>query len=258
VIFMGLRMLSKLYFRRYLSFSSLADYIVQGRRFIIIENLGCEPDTYQSAPTIVLIWLPQLLPCLLTVVYAALALYNFTTYRRSFTAYFQSSDSALTTTRYLRLVAISLILMCWGPTFLPLRIYVDAKSGLNPWISWAHVHYNISRVDFVPAAKMSSSELSMWMALWAAIPSASFIFFLCYSFSEESQKGYHKMWLAFRHHVIRRDVEQAQASKRVSINSNRRPLHIAMVELTQDAEEKKLYSSQPPLSHSSTPSSDTI
>lgn len=214
--------------------------IVQGHRFVIVENFGCEPDIYESAPAIMLIWLPQLLPPFLTLIYAAFALYNFISRRRSFAAHLQTSDSALTTNQYLRLVAVCLMLMCCSGSFAALSAYDNLKAGLNPWISWAHVHRNFSHVDLVSAVEMPHSVLTMRMVLWAGIPAGAFVFFVCFSFGKDAEEEYRKVWLAFRHRILRQDIEQAQATKWVPIDNNQRPMHIAMVELAQDAEQKKL------------------
>lgn len=47
-----------------------ADYVFQGHRFDIIEDIGCNPATYVSIPTIICILIPPVLISLTSLVFS--------------------------------------------------------------------------------------------------------------------------------------------------------------------------------------------
>ena len=51
---------------------STADYIVQGHRFDIVEDLGCRPTIYVSIPAIFLIWVPPMAAAIATFGFAGM------------------------------------------------------------------------------------------------------------------------------------------------------------------------------------------
>jgi pheromone a factor receptor len=71
-VFLGLRghLVLFLCARAYHLLCLLSDYIVQDHRFDIIEDLGCQPTVYASIPAIFILWFPQLLFSVVTMIYA--------------------------------------------------------------------------------------------------------------------------------------------------------------------------------------------
>ena len=49
--------------------SPISDYVVQGHRFDIIEDFGCQPESYVSLPEFFLVWLLPILSCLGTFIF---------------------------------------------------------------------------------------------------------------------------------------------------------------------------------------------
>lgn len=76
-------------------------------------------------------------------------------------------------------------------------IYLNSHSiQLAPWISWENVHYNFSRVEFVPSiiwrsipAFNTSVELTRWL-----FPFSAFLFFALFGFASEAQKQYRMLF----------------------------------------------------------------
>ena len=72
-------------------------------------------------------------------------------------------------------------------------IYLNSHGiQLAPWISWENVHYNFSRVEFVPSiiwrsipAFNTSVELTRWL-----FPVCAILFFALFGFASEAQKQY--------------------------------------------------------------------
>ncbi|KAH9919596.1 pheromone A receptor-domain-containing protein [Fomitopsis serialis] len=173
-------------------------YIVQGHRFDIVEDIGCQAATYYSIPAVFIVWFPPLLFATITFIYAGLALNHFFRQRLNFATHLRSCDSALTTSRYLRLIAISITEMLWGASLTALAMYDNIAPGLYPYTSWASVHSSFSRigqytlVEFSPRAR-GQAFLFVW-----AVPASSFIFFVFFGFGEEAVKDYRRAlsWVA--------------------------------------------------------------
>ncbi|KAL4061745.1 GPCR fungal pheromone mating factor [Scleroderma citrinum] len=184
-------------------------YVVQGHRYDIIEDFGCQPAIYVSIAALFLVYMPPLVFSLATLVYAALALHHFMRRRLSFVMHLQNSNSALTTHRYLRLMAMAVTEMFWGTALTAFNIYSNFSYGLRPWISWQNVHSNFSRVDLYPTLYLSPSFLRSLYLFWWAMPASAFIFFLFFGFGEEARKEYWKVFILFRVYVLRLPVQSA-------------------------------------------------
>lgn len=70
LIFMALRKFLGSIFARLNSPHGTTDYIVQGHRYDIVENFGCQPATYFSVEGIIIVLLPPLVLATATLVYA--------------------------------------------------------------------------------------------------------------------------------------------------------------------------------------------
>nr|AAS46748.1 PDSTE3.3 mating-type pheromone receptor [Pleurotus djamor] len=178
-------------------------YIVQGHRFDIFEGVGCQATVYISFPAVFLIWFPQLLCSVVTLVYAALALYHFIRRRLTFAAHLQNSNSALTTNRYLRLIAMSITQMIYGTVLTSVNLYSNARHGLSPYTSWEDVHFNFSRIDVYPKMFIPPKLYSLMLLFWWTMPVSALIFFIFFGFGEEAKKEYSKYWSWIRRTIFR-------------------------------------------------------
>ncbi|KAG2112664.1 GPCR fungal pheromone mating factor [Suillus discolor] len=192
-------------------------YIVQGHRYDIVENFGCQPATYFSTEGIIIVLLPPLVLATATLMYAALALYNFACRRMDFAAHLQNANSVLTTHRYLRLMAMAVTEIVWGTSLTAFNLYNNIHVGLRPWISWQNVHSDWLRVDLFAFIELSPSFIRSMFLLWWAMPASAYIFFLFFGFSEDARKEYGKIIKAFRKHVLR------QSNKDVSFHGSNLP-----------------------------------
>lgn len=182
-------------------------YIVQGHRYDIVENFGCQPATYFSIEGIIIVWLPPLVFATATLIYAALALYHFLCRRMNFAAHLQNANSALTTHRYLRLMAMAVTEIVWGTTLTAFNLYNNVNSGLRPWTSWQDVHSDWLRVDLFAFIELSPSFIKSMFLLWWAMPASAYIFFLFFGLSQEARKEYGKIIKAFQKHVLRQSIK---------------------------------------------------
>jgi pheromone a factor receptor len=88
-------------------------------------------------------------------------------------------------------------------------IYLNSHGiQLAPWISWENVHYNFSRVEFVPSviwrsipAFNTSVELTRWL-----FPVSAFLFFALFGFASEAQKQYRTLFRNCHKALVRKSA----------------------------------------------------
>ena len=206
LVFMALRMFPASKVRYSSCKCILVDYIVQGHRFDIFEDIGCQAAIYISIEAVFIIWIPQLLFFTFTFIFGALALHNFCRRRLTFDLHLHQSDSALTTDRYLRLIAMALTEMILGTSLTAINLFSNISVGLRPWISWENVHSNFSRVGLFPTSILAPQFITNMMIVWWAPPASSIIFFAFFGFEEEALKEYKKVWAWIRVKVFDRHM----------------------------------------------------
>jgi pheromone a factor receptor len=137
------------------------------------------------------------------------SLHHFIRRRLAFAAHLQNSNSALTTNRYLRLIAMAVTEMIWGTVFTAYNLYNNVAPGVRPWTNWADVHSNFSRVDLYPSSTISPDFLSTMMFLWWAMPASSIIFFLFFGFGEDAMQEYRKVWAWFKRTILKQQDKKS-------------------------------------------------
>ncbi|KAH8823737.1 pheromone A receptor-domain-containing protein [Flagelloscypha sp. PMI_526] len=170
-------------------------YIVQGHRFDIIEEFGCRATTYFSIPGLFLFYLPPLVLALAALVYSAIALHHFFIRRLTFAAHLQTSHTSLTTSRYLRLMAMATIQMFWSLTFsLFSLIFAFSTLPLLPWTNWDDVHFDWLRIAVFPmrlfAAALPKNMLNVFTILWWGPPLSALVFVGFFAFGAEAVQEY--------------------------------------------------------------------
>ncbi|KAJ6542964.1 pheromone A receptor-domain-containing protein [Mycena capillaripes] len=167
-------------------------YIVQGHRYNIFEDIGCLGETYETPVAIVLFHLPPVLVGAVSAVYCVLSIKSFYQSRSQFKELL-SANKNLNLNRYIRLMCLaSTDLLCTIPLGIWV-LWVNAKYiGLSPWISWADTHSNFSRVQQIPGIfwrsdvyTVASLETTRWVTVGAA-----FLFFAYFGFADEAIKNY--------------------------------------------------------------------
>ncbi|KAF9040045.1 pheromone A receptor-domain-containing protein [Panaeolus papilionaceus] len=189
-------------------------YIVQGHRFDIIEDYGCRPTTYYSIPGIFLVWLPPILIAVASLTFAGLAMRHFLIRRLSFAAHLQNSNSALTTSRYFRLIAMSAVQMFWsiGATSYSLWFTVT-NVPIRPWTTWDDVHSDWLRIDNFPSILTPPQVQKAFYVLWWLVPASTFLFVVFFSFGKDATDEYKKCISWVKVHVFRQRPELKGAKK---------------------------------------------
>nr|AAO17256.1 pheromone receptor [Coprinopsis cinerea] len=189
-------------------------FIVQGHRFDIIEGYGCRPHTYYSIPAIFIVWLPPLLVSVGSLGYSAVALRHFVVRRLTFAAHLNSSKSGLTTSRYMRLIAMAATQMVWSVTVTSYSLWFTSVSiPLRPWTNWDDVHSDFGRVDqFLDFFTPSHIKRSFYV-LWWMVPITAFLFVLFFAFGKDATDEYKKCFVWVKVNVFRMDSASTSSTK---------------------------------------------
>nr|ANB67025.1 pheromone receptor [Agrocybe salicacicola] len=167
-------------------------YVVQGHRFNIFEDIGCYPALYNTLLTYFISFMWPVVLGLISAVYCGLALWEFNKRRIQFSN-FLNSHTSLTLSRYFRLMALAMTEMLSTTPLAIFVIYLNATtSEVGPWRSWEDTHFDYHRVEQIPGMfwRMNhqlvvSMELTRWLAPFGAI-----VFFGFFGFAQEAQKNY--------------------------------------------------------------------
>nr|AGG68705.1 putative pheromone receptor [Flammulina velutipes]QPK40832.1 putative pheromone receptor [Flammulina velutipes] len=169
-------------------------YIVQGHRFNIYEDIGCYPALYNTLPTYFIYLMWPIILGLISAVYCVMTLRAFIRRRADFHR-FLAASTALTVGRYFRLMALAMTEMLCTTPLAAVVIYLNATTTpISPWISWEDTHFNYGQMTQIPAVfwrsknlVLVSLELTRWMTVFCSL-----VFFAFFGFSEEARKSYRK------------------------------------------------------------------
>ncbi|KAJ3973664.1 pheromone receptor [Lentinula raphanica] len=177
----------------YIALRSL-QYIVQGHRFNIFEDIGCMPALYNTLPLYFITYSWSLIFGLISAVYF-LSLRAFAQRRLEFSQ-FISCNKTLTIGRYFRLMALAMTeLMCTVPLSVVTIWLTAVSTPISPWISLANTHIDFSRVEQFPSVIYEADPrmaLGLQINRWASVVCA-LIFFAFFGFAEEARRNY-TMW----------------------------------------------------------------
>ncbi|KAJ7643057.1 pheromone receptor [Mycena polygramma] len=168
-------------------------FIVQGHRYDILENVGCYPTTYNVVPAYPLSYLWPNIINLISAGYVVLTLRAFLQRRAQFASLLSSTLPALTPNRYFRLMALASLELVLNLPLATYGLYLTAsRSPIAPWVSWADTHADFFAINQVPALfwradahTQATVELSRWAGVICALA-----FFAFFGFAAEARKHY--------------------------------------------------------------------
>ncbi|KAJ6498387.1 GPCR fungal pheromone mating factor [Mycena vitilis] len=138
--------------------------IVQGHRFDIYEDFGCNPAIFFSIPSIIILDVPPLIMASLALGYSALALVNFSRQRLAFSRLFRGGNVAgISQSAYLRLMFLTLFLGVWNAIVIFSTKASTFHSGvILPWTNWTDVHADFGLLSTYPLAIIPGDVLG-WL-----------------------------------------------------------------------------------------------
>jgi len=164
-------------------------YIPQGHRFDIWEDIGCFPFTYNTPVALALVSIPPIIIGLISGVYGVLSIRSFLLLRSQFQEVL-SVNKNLRVGRYLRLMMLSGIETVSTLSIGSYALYLNI-TVLEPWKGWEDTHVDFSFVGQYPAVLWRATpfapmlELSRWLVIVCAV-----VFFIFFGFAEEARKNY--------------------------------------------------------------------
>ncbi|KAG6906375.1 hypothetical protein DXG01_014248 [Tephrocybe rancida] len=181
-------------------------YVVQGHRFNIFEDVGCYPALFNTLPAYFLSIMWPIVIGLISVVYCGLTLRSFSRRRLEFGS-FLSSNKSLTISRYFRLMALAMSDIVFTTPLAIFILWLNATATpIEPWVSWADTHFDYSRIEQVPAVVWHMNHLNvvaMEFSRWVT-PVCAFIFFGFFGFADEARRHYsHIFWILVRPFGVR-------------------------------------------------------
>ncbi|KAF8218915.1 pheromone receptor [Tricholoma matsutake] len=174
-------------------------YVVQGHRFNILEDVGCYPALYNTLLTYFISGMWPIIMGAVSAIYGILSLRSFLQRRTEFSQ-FMSSNRSFTVGRYFRLMALAATEVLFTTPQAIFMMWLNATATpVGPWRSWADTHFAFSRVEQIPAILWRENhllalafELSRWVAPFCAL-----IFFIFFGFADEARKNYRKAFWYF-------------------------------------------------------------
>ncbi|KAH9943670.1 STE3-domain-containing protein [Amylocystis lapponica] len=190
--------------------------IVQDYRFDLIEDFGCIASLYPSIPAIILIWLPPLVLCSITLVYACLAVVNYSKLGPATLGSTMADSRRLPYTTIARPLITSTVIVSLVISSVALSIYarITSSGDIQAWSSWALVHAHLSIVNVIPHTTildLTSIEFSMWV-----VPASSLVLIIsscagafASGTPEETLGAYRSIAAWFRTTILRRPAEDS-------------------------------------------------
>jgi len=176
-------------------------YTMQGHRYDVIEDLGCSPTTYGTAPAYVLVYAPPVAVSLISVFFCTRSFTAFLRYRNDFNQLLKATSPRLSSHGYIRLMALSCTELFIGlPLTLYFLVFNLVHNGVATWISWDDTHYDFNRVQPFPFEFwLSGDNYSGWLSLqvnrWS-FPLLAFVFFAFFGFCREARSYYRIVFFA--------------------------------------------------------------
>ncbi|KAI0270665.1 pheromone A receptor-domain-containing protein [Gloeopeniophorella convolvens] len=167
-------------------------YVVEGHRFDIFEDFGPYFFTWNTTPAypLSLCW-PLAIGCI-SLVYCCMTIFQFYKRRRQFSEMI-SSNRGLNQSRYLRLMALSLIEILGTIPISSYGLYLNTRPGeISKWKSWSDTHFDYSKVEQIASVLWKNehgSRVGLELYRWSLVLCA-FIFFGFFGFADEARKHY--------------------------------------------------------------------
>ncbi|KAJ4481808.1 GPCR fungal pheromone mating factor [Lentinula lateritia] len=166
-------------------------YIVQGHRYCIFEEIGCMPYVYRTLATQFLVTFPPILTGLVSAYYDKcpsslnlLELKNLQT---------PACENSFTMNRFIPVVIFAMLETCTTPIAV-FALVMNVSAGLLPWISWDYVHADFSYIPATPSVIWRSNgidEASLELQRWIN-SSCGILIFLFFGTTKEARQHYSK------------------------------------------------------------------
>nr|CDR19296.1 STE3 protein [Papiliotrema flavescens] len=169
-------------------------YIAQGHRYDIYENVGCRIVPTTTWAGLIVTHCFTILIALAVLVYSALAIRWFLVRRLQFRAILAASQTGLSVSRYLRLIALAIVEVVLLLINQIISLVVVLRLPIVPYTSWSDIHYQYGLISQVAEAQLTPfAHVVSVLSLYAA-PLYAFVFFIFFGLGEEAVLEYVRMY----------------------------------------------------------------
>jgi hypothetical protein len=171
----------------------LVDYVVQGHRQNVVEDLGPTSSTYNVTLAFPLYYAWEPVICFISGIFSVLTIRLFLAQRKEFDAVLASGSTNINKDRYFRLLWLAAVAVVIHLPLATWSIIVNATVfEVQPWISWEDTHSNYMRISYITRFMLSASSnqvIYLSIGYWAIVL-CGINFFLFFGFGEEASKQY--------------------------------------------------------------------
>ncbi|KIK52280.1 hypothetical protein GYMLUDRAFT_233539 [Collybiopsis luxurians FD-317 M1] len=170
-------------------------YISQGRRYDIYEEIGCRWHMYNTLPGLLLGNVPIITTGLISAIYAVFCIKALWRLLRKQNDNFTSTNASsrsFTSDRYIPIVTLAALEMTCTTPLATFALIINIKIGLQPWISWEYVHSSFDFIYAIPSVIWKSNNvtrISLETERWITA-SFGIIIFLFLGTTKEARKHY--------------------------------------------------------------------
>lgn len=133
-------------------------------------------------------------PRLIILLFLVAAVHHFLKRRIEFASLLRSSNSAMTPSRYFRLLLFALSDIFFHTAATSTILFFDIRNGILPYVSWEFVHFDFSRIGLFPTILIPSTLYQELLFAWWVPPAGSFLYFILFSFGQEAISDYVAVW----------------------------------------------------------------
>ncbi|KIK52281.1 hypothetical protein GYMLUDRAFT_49985 [Collybiopsis luxurians FD-317 M1] len=185
-------------------------YISQGHRYAIWEEIGCSPYMYRTLVGVLLANPPIIITGLISAVYGVLCIKAlFRQLRKQNESLRFTNTPSFTADRYIPIFTLTALeIICTTP-LATFALITNIKQGIAPWISWDYVHADF---DFIPAAPSviwksnQVARIGLETERWIT-STFGIIIFLFLGTTKEARKHYSRAFRRLSRHLGHRTTE---------------------------------------------------
>ncbi|KAI0309274.1 pheromone A receptor-domain-containing protein [Amylostereum chailletii] len=206
-------------------------YVVQGARFLILEEFGCS-DAYDVSGLEVLIidgW-GIVLPIISIAFYCCEILWHFYRHSRQTNAFLRTNAS-VNRAKYIRVFAIGcidiLLTLPIGFLIFATDIQNTVAGDIGFWPGWSSIHEDWDEPVPIPAAEWRSTRLSAFGTIWGEYINVVFalLFFALFGLTGDARAFYyHAFWTTAERCGWRRSMKQDLPAIAFGSNINTRDI----------------------------------
>lgn len=137
------------------------------------------------------------------VYFKGLIIFHFIRHRLTIATCLHSSPFSISVSRYIRLLALSAVVVPWEMGMDIFLLQYNISLGLYPYSSWADVHEDFSHVGHLPWISYPDKVRQALMVAWWITPISCIYLFIFFGIGSEAMKDYRRIFHWFKKYILR-------------------------------------------------------